>query len=140
MFVVDEKDVVCLDPSDGTARWRSPRLSMPGPVKTNDLAYMYHCYHNANLHTMVFYEGALLVQHPSDQGGFGYNGTTVLQVLSPDTGKELWRYTCGPSGYLDRPDLFGIDGLAWVGGSSAKSKRQEHSFPLCRVGSKRRID
>jgi outer membrane protein assembly factor BamB len=114
VFVIDVKDIVCLEPASGKSRWRIPRLTMPGTEDSKSLPYLYHCYHNSNLHTVVFYEGVLLVQHANDEGKYGYNTKTVLQALSPATGEELWRFNCGPSGYLERPTLLGIRGLVWV--------------------------
>ena len=115
VFVIDEKDVVCLEPADGTVRWRTPRLFFPEVRDNPPLTYMYHCYHNANLQAMMCHNGLVFIQQPKrDESSFGYNGSTLLQALSPETGREVWRYDCGPSGYLDRPDVFGVGDLIWV--------------------------
>ncbi|MFC1497606.1 PQQ-binding-like beta-propeller repeat protein [Verrucomicrobiota bacterium] len=108
VFIVDEKGVVCLEPLNGKTRWASPRLF------TLDPQYKGGHYYNVNLHTIVCYAGLVFVQHPMQQGTGGYNLKTVLQALSPETGKELWRYTGGSTGFQDGPNIFGINGLIWI--------------------------
>jgi len=115
VFVIGQKDVICLEPADGKLRWRRPRPFLPEARQNPPLAYMYHCYHNTNLQTVIYHNGVLFVQHPKrDEPSFGYNSSTLLQALDPKTGRELWHYDCGPSGYLDRPNVFGIGDLVWV--------------------------
>ncbi|MFC1498120.1 PQQ-binding-like beta-propeller repeat protein [Verrucomicrobiota bacterium] len=103
VFVVVEKGIFCLEPETGTVRWTSPRLFMLDPK------IMGAHFYNVNMHSVVCYEGVCFVSHPHQTGK-----EADLQALSPETGEELWRYTCGPSGFSDGPNLFGINGLIWV--------------------------
>lgn len=115
VFLVDEKDVVCLDPKTGQTRWRSARLFREQPPeKPHNVSYLYHCLNDVNLNVMILYRGVLLVLHPREQPSWVWRTPAVLQAIDPDSGKELWRFEATPITCLDEPDLLGIGGLVWL--------------------------
>ena len=121
VFINDRNDVVCLEPASGKERWRVPKLYSPNKKAERDESYYYHCYFNANLQMMMAYGALLFLQQPTrDEAKYGFNSATVLQAIDPETGKELWRFNCGPSGYLERPNVFGIGDLVWAVGPGGK--------------------
>lgn len=115
VFLVDQHHIVCLDAKTGQTRWRVPRLiAAPEPAARNSMIEYFHGMNEANMHTVVFYNGVLLVVHPQDQPSWTWVSPAIVQALSPETGEELWRYETVPIGCLDLPDLLGARGLAWV--------------------------
>jgi len=114
VFLVDERHVVCLDSKTGQQRWRSPRLRFPEDPPQLGRAQFYHNLTEANTHRVLFFDGVLLVLHPQDQPSWTWVTPAILQALSPETGKELWRYETTPITCLDVPDVFGIRSLVWI--------------------------
>jgi outer membrane protein assembly factor BamB len=117
VFFVDEKEVVCLEPATGQQRWRSPRILYPDPACADSgRASLYHCLSEVNLHALICYQGRLFVVHPREQPNSLGNWKTraILQALSVQNGKELWRSEGVPISLLEPPDLFGIGGLVWM--------------------------
>ena len=115
IFVVDQHHVVCLEPKTGHERWRTKRL-IASPERTGraSMTELFHGLNEANMHTVVFYEGVLLVVHPKDQPSWTWVSPAIIQALSPETGKELWRHETTPVGCLDLPDLMGARGIVWA--------------------------
>jgi len=115
VFVVDQRHIVCLEPETGRQRWRTERLiTPPEPADRNSMTELFHGLNEANMHTVVFYQGVLLVVHPHDQPSWSWVSPAIIQALSPETGEELWRYETTPVGCLDLPDLMGARGLVWA--------------------------
>ncbi len=115
IVVVDRNHVVCLEPKTGQERWRAKRLvDSPEPNSRASMMELFHGLNEANMHTVVLYQGVLLVLHPKDQPKWSWVSPAILQALSPETGKELWRYETTPIGCLDLPDVMGVGGLVWT--------------------------
>jgi outer membrane protein assembly factor BamB len=144
VFFVDEKDVVCLEPATGQARWRAPRLLYPAPALADSgRAFFYHSLSEVNLHALICYRGGLFVVHPREQpNSLGHWKTgAILQALSVDDGRELWRCEARPISLLEPPDLFGIGGLVWIAKAEEKafvgldpaSGRQVKQIPIEKV-------
>jgi outer membrane protein assembly factor BamB len=122
IFFVDKHHIVCLDPTTGKERWRVERLidsQEPNPRAT--MTEFFHGLNEANMHTVVYHRGVLLVVHPKDQPSWSWISPAIIQALSPQTGKELWRHETTPIGCLDLPDLMGVGGLVWVMDRKAKT-------------------
>jgi len=122
VVIVDRRHVICLEPKTGQQRWRTERLVIPAePAGRASMTEFFHGLNEANMHTVVFHEGVLLVFHPKDQPSWSWVYPAILQALSPETGEELWRYETTPIGCLDLPDLLGVDGLVWVMNRKART-------------------
>ena len=64
---------------------------------------------------MIYHNDVLFVLHPASFRGYKSGAAGVVQALSAETGKELWRHTGAvPISYLDQPDIFGIDNRVWI--------------------------
>jgi len=116
VFLIDERDIVGLDPATGSQRWRIERLTRPAkPAKPMGVADVYHKLISANTHAVIYHNDILYVMHPSGAAGFKSTAGAVVQALSPETGKELWRHEGAvPINYLDQPDIFGIGDAIWI--------------------------
>ncbi len=115
-FVIDERDVVGLDLRTGKERWRIKRLRYPAkPRKPYGVADLYHKLISTNTHTVIYHNDVLYVMHPGGFSGYKSAAGSVVQALSPQTGKELWQHEAGAGiAYLDAPDMFGIGDNIWI--------------------------
>ena len=115
-FLIDERDVVGLDLRTGKERWRIKRLRYPvKPRKPYGVADLYHKLITTNTHTVIYHNDILYVMHPAGFSGYKSAAGSVVQALSPQTGKELWRHEAAAGiAYLDAPDMFGIGRMIWI--------------------------
>jgi outer membrane protein assembly factor BamB len=101
VFYSNYDQIVCLDRADGRQRWRSePEEGGHG--------------HRGTGGTLMARDDVVLYAQVPASGGGGHFGQ--LRAYSAETGELLWtgpKYA-GP-GVTNPPDLFLIDGLAWLG-------------------------
>jgi len=117
VFLVDNRDVVCIDRETGRTRWRTKRLAIPGqePAKgADDLGKLYHNLNRVDMHNLVYYNGVLLVMHSKGHSGYKWEADSVLQALDPANGREMWQHAASPINYLDVPDVFGARDMVWL--------------------------
>jgi len=118
VFLIDQREVVCLDAATGRRRWRIDRLGQSAPpAGGHTIGTYYHALNGRNLHAMICHGDAVYILHPPEFRGISWpkDRAGILQAVSVATGKELWRHEeAVPIAYLDHPDIFGIGDCVWV--------------------------
>jgi len=110
LFLVADDAVASLDLKTGAERWRSPRPPWRRLVT-------HFGYYFANLCTLVYHDGVVLLAQPDDtvkRQAWNKPVKTTLLGLDASSGKRLWSRECGTWGHYNEGDVFAIDRLVWV--------------------------
>ncbi|MGD8238200.1 MAG: PQQ-binding-like beta-propeller repeat protein [Armatimonadota bacterium] len=112
VYFVEDDAVVSLDLANGAELWRAPRPEW-------DRFATHFGYYFANLCTLVYHDGVVLLSQPQfAEKSQPWNAPveTVLVAIAAETGEQLWTYECGTWGHYNPGDVFVIGGLVYAHG------------------------
>jgi outer membrane protein assembly factor BamB len=105
-----EKEIVCLDLSNGRELWRQDRDTTPV-----DPGHLKHV--PENLCTLVVTDDVVLYAQPKlayTRKTWNSPMPTRLVAFADDDGRKLWEQPCGKWGPGGKPDVFVVDDLVYV--------------------------
>jgi len=108
VFLVDEREVLCLDLRTGDERWRVPRPEF----REHKVMYGIRM---SDLCVVVYQDGVLLFAQPEMRKKRSWHTLPgTLHALNAETGKPMWKHRYGGWSHNWQPDVFVVNGLVWV--------------------------
>jgi outer membrane protein assembly factor BamB len=108
VFLVDEREVLCLDLRTGDERWRVPRPEF----REHKVMYGIRM---SDLCVVVYQDDVLLFAQPEMRKKRSWHTLPgTLHALDAGTGKPMWKHRYGGWSHNWQPDVFVVGGLAWV--------------------------
>jgi len=111
LFFIDGDDIVALELRSGKQAWRRPRPKVEKDV------FGHYGFNHANLCTLVFHDGVLLLGQISpfpDNLNARQQKAIVLLAIDARSGEELWEFPGMSLAHFTPPDVFVANGLVWT--------------------------